>query len=105
MDESADKVTGEHQWSVDESFAALYPEASIPRLRWEQRWTSGGKAIASLKSTLPLMKRKYSRPECNSTPSARSVQICSKWNLLNHCGTNGLVRKGHYSAPSGSDLK
>jgi len=26
MDESAGKVTGEHQWSVDESFAALYAE-------------------------------------------------------------------------------
>jgi hypothetical protein len=49
--------------------------------------SSGGpaeeKAIAWPQNPLRrFMKGKYSRPECNSTPSARSVQICSKWNSL-----------------------
>ena len=53
------------------------------RLRWEQRWTSGGNGDNLPSNPLRrLMKGEYSRPECNSTPSTRFLQIRSKLNLL-----------------------
>jgi hypothetical protein len=84
---------------------AVY-EKTFESLRWEQRWTSGGKGDG-LSSNPPrhFMKGKYSRANVTVPHSTRFVQISSKWNLLNQLWNQRAGAKTPLPRPDCCDLK